>query len=132
MNPDIQHPLNERELGLLVRNQLNAGLDSLSTHQAERLFKARQAALSRYPAKEARLTLATLGHSSLVWCEEKLRPMLMAGALLLAILAGNQLLDQQHESELEDIDVALLSDELPISAYLDHGFQSWLADSSRR
>lgn len=127
-----QHPFNERELGLLVRHQLNASLKDLSKPQTERLFAARQAALSRYPASRAELSLLAVGRDSLVWCEEKLRPLFFAGALMLAIFAGNQLLDQQHEADLEYLDSALLSDELPISAYLDQGFQSWLADASRQ
>lgn len=130
--PASLHPFNERELGLLVRHQLNASLNELSKSHTERLFAARQAALNRYPARQAELSLATLGRDGLVWCEEKLRPFIYASALVLTLLAGNQMLDQQREADLEDIDTALLSDELPIGAYLDQGFQSWLADSSRQ
>ena len=33
-------------------------------------------------------------------------------------------------SEMAEIDAGLLSDELPINAYLDKGFDSWLKRSS--
>jgi hypothetical protein len=32
----------------------------------------------------------------------------------------------QRAAELEEIDAQLLTDDLPIDAYLDRGFQSWL------
>jgi uncharacterized protein DUF3619 len=32
----------------------------------------------------------------------------------------------QRVAELEEIDSQLLTDDLPIDAYLDRGFQSWL------
>ena len=34
---------------------------------------------------------------------------------------------QQRISETADIDAAVLSDELPLTAYLDHGFNAYLA-----
>ena len=36
----------------------------------------------------------------------------------------------QEAEENEEIDSALLSDDLPINAYLDHGFHAWLAQPS--
>ena len=37
--------------------------------------------------------------------------------------------DQQRNSELADIDAAMLSDDLPLNAYLDHGFNAYLSRS---
>ena len=34
--------------------------------------------------------------------------------------------DQQRTAELADIDAAMLSDDLPLNAYLDHGFNAYL------
>ena len=57
-----------------------------------------------------------------------------APAGLALALAGGPLLLQVPSShdDLVALDTALLTDELPIDAYLDSGFHSWLADSSRR
>ena len=33
---------------------------------------------------------------------------------------------EQHIAELAEIDAAVLSDELPLSAYMDHGFNAYL------
>ncbi|NSL56473.1 DUF3619 family protein [Uliginosibacterium aquaticum] len=122
----------ERELGLFVRNQLNAGTAQLDVPVTERLFAARQAALAGLPTQAGELSLASVGRSGWSWLEERLRPLAMAFGLVLVLLAGNQTLSLQHIESQEDIDSALLSDELPIDAYLDRGFQSWLADSSRQ
>ena len=35
--------------------------------------------------------------------------------------------DQQRTAELADIDAAMLSDDLPLNAYLDHGFNAYLS-----
>jgi len=35
----------------------------------------------------------------------------------------------QQIDEIEELDSALLSDDLPIDAYLDSGFVAWLRDS---
>jgi hypothetical protein len=34
--------------------------------------------------------------------------------------------DQQRKAELADIDAAMMSDSLPLDAYLDHGFNAYL------
>ena len=47
---------------------------------------------------------------------------------LLKELCATQILTP---AELAEIDAGLLTDELPISAYLDKGFDSWVTGSSR-
>lgn len=121
-------PLNEREFGQSIRHQLNNGLTQLDKPITERLHSARQAALAGVPTPQ--LALIGAGRHTLVWCEDHLRPFLMAAGLAIAILCGNYLMSAQRLDELEDIDSALLSDDLPIGAYLDQGFHSWLADTS--
>jgi hypothetical protein len=49
-------------------------------------------------------------------------------ALLLAGLVGTAYWeDMQRTAELADIDAAMLSDDLPLNAYLDHGFNAYLS-----
>lgn len=48
--------------------------------------------------------------------------------MLLAGIAGIAYWEnQQHTAELADIDAAMLSDNLPLNAYLDHGFNAYLS-----
>lgn len=122
----------EREIGLLVRENLNQGSALLPAPTAERLFAARQAALARHTALQDQRTLLGAGHHVLVWCEDRARPLLFALGLALALACGPLLLQLPGRADHEALDTALLTDELPIDAYLDSGFHSWLADSARR
>jgi hypothetical protein len=49
---------------------------------------------------------------------------------LLVLVAGMvglyQYEEQQRIAEVAELDAAVLSDELPLSAYLDHGFNAYL------
>lgn len=52
--------------------------------------------------------------------------------VLVAGLAGiYQYEQQQRIADLAEIDAAVLSDELPLSAYLDHGFNAYLTQSEQ-
>lgn len=131
MNHPAHNELDEREVGLFVRHQLNAGIQQLEPRVSKRLFAARQKALKRHSQPVAALSLAGFGQISRSGSINWLRPVMLAGVLVMALTAGNHLMSVQHIENQEEIDAALLSDNLPISAYLDTGFQSWLADSSR-
>ena len=39
---------------------------------------------------------------------------------------------QRRIAEIAELDAAVLSDELPLSAYLDHGFNAYLANQSEQ
>jgi hypothetical protein len=56
---------------------------------------------------------------------------LMPIAALVLGLAGVAYMHTPAPSDIADIDAGLLTDELPINAYLDQGFDSWLKRSSR-
>ncbi|HEY1608081.1 MAG TPA: DUF3619 family protein [Paraburkholderia sp.] len=50
-------------------------------------------------------------------------------ALVAGLFAIAYVEDQQRTAELADIDAAMLSDDLPLNAYLDHGFNAYLSRS---
>jgi hypothetical protein len=54
---------------------------------------------------------------------------------LFALVAGLSSVYQheqkQHIAELAELDAAVLSDELPLTAYLDNGFNAYLASQKR-
>ncbi|HTH60958.1 MAG TPA: DUF3619 family protein [Paraburkholderia sp.] len=50
-------------------------------------------------------------------------------ALVVGLFAIAYVEDQQRTAELADIDAAMLSDDLPLTAYLDHGFNAYLSRS---
>lgn len=59
------------------------------------------------------------------------RYMVPIAALVLGLLGIAYVHNGAFTNDIADIDAGLLTDELPISAYLDKGFDSWLKRSSR-
>ncbi|KMY85627.1 putative transmembrane protein [Candidatus Paraburkholderia calva] len=64
--------------------------------------------------------IAKLGGLGLIW------PLT---ALVIGIAGIAYWEDQQRKAELADIDAAMMSDSLPLDAYLDHGFNAYLSRS---
>jgi hypothetical protein len=59
------------------------------------------------------------------------RNLLAAGLLVLGMLGVTYWQIAMQGNDIAEIDASLLSDELPISAYLDSGFDAWLKRSSQ-
>lgn len=115
-----------------VRHALNEHLDALPPETTSRLAMARQMALSRKKA-QAPVTVsqrALAGHFGAFFSFSSLS---RAGVVipLLALVAGlagvYQFEQEQRIAEIAELDAAVLSDELPLTAYLDHGFNAYLA-----
>ena len=122
-----------------VRHALNETLDDLPASTTDRLAAARQAALSRKKAHApARLAQRAArpgfaGNIGQLFSSFNFSAMGRAGAVipLLALVAGlagvYQYEEERRIAELAELDAAVLSDELPLTAYLDHGFNQYLA-----
>ena len=101
---------------------------------AERLRAARERALEmrrleRAPALAwADNVLGSLGGPSGLWLRLVL-PALLVVASVVGIYAWQQ---NQRLAEIEEIDAELLTDDLPIDAYLDRGFEAWLKKRAAR
>ncbi|MBL8487535.1 MAG: DUF3619 family protein [Rhodocyclaceae bacterium] len=121
----------ELQFALKIRQVLNHGTDNLDPGTARRLFEARQKALAAQAAPVAGLRLAGLGGLLTDTFMHRGRTFL-AGMALCAGVVGTYYWNQfEQAKENEEIDSALLTDELPPEAYLDRGFQAWLEKSSR-
>jgi len=132
--------MNTRELNFAykVRHALNESSEKLPAHTTERLARARQIALSR-KKKESRLRAVVAVPQQLFagqgghFFGKPISWLTRAGLAvpLIALVAGlsgiYQYEQQQRLRETAELDAAVLSDELPLSAYLDHGFNAWLA-----
>ncbi|MBC7686270.1 MAG: DUF3619 family protein [Bdellovibrionales bacterium] len=115
-----------------VRHALNARLDDLPESTTDRLAAARQAALSRKkahaPVRLAQGQLAGNTGSLLSFSFLNRMGVIIPLLALVAGLAGiYQYEEQQRITELAELDAAVLSDELPLTAYLDEGFNAYLA-----
>lgn len=119
-----------------VRHALNENLDILPAPTANRLASARKIALSRkkndaplHMLASQRALAGQIGNffnEPLSWIGRMSLaiPVIVVVIGLIGIYQAEQ---QQRISEIADIDVAVLADELPLTAYLDHGFNAYLA-----
>ncbi len=118
-----------------VRHALNEKLDDLPASTTDRLAAARKLAISRKkadaPAAVAVRKDVLAGIASHLLVEPLSWLGRMSVIIPLLLLVGGmvgiyQFEQEQHIAELAEIDAAVLSDELPLSAYMDHGFNAYL------
>jgi hypothetical protein len=125
----------EHELARKLVQYLDDGVDQLEPRVRERLAAARRNALSHYPEQPATaFGLAWAGHAVARLTGRRFHsaPLLIAATALVLATAGLAYWQSTRPANgLTDIDFYLLTDDLPINAYLDKGFDSWLKRSSR-
>jgi len=124
--------MNEERYGYRIRQALNHGLKEIPPAASRRLEAARHMALSRQKESSAELTFAgTAGGFSLPSAS---MPYLKQSLAILALLLGMWLSfywhSTQYVAELEDVDSALLSDDIPPEAFLDNELLQWLKDDT--
>ena len=120
--------MNEMQFGNKVRQVLNRGLTGVQPATAERLRAARERALTR---QRTELSPAMAWADNLLgrvggWGGAAWRLLVPLAMLVLAVVGLQYWQQNQRIAEIEEIDAQLLSDDLPIDAYLDRGFQNWL------
>ncbi len=126
----------EENFAYKVRHVLNERLEKLPEHVCERLEAARTLAIKR-KKKEAPFYVTVFsrifaGHPGVsegdVFRLNKLGLVLPVLVLFVG-LGGIFHFEQQRQiREIADIDIAVLSDELPPSAYADNGFKAYAVD----
>jgi len=124
--------MNEQQFGNRIRHLLNQGLE-LDPAKRERLRAARQHALERQrtePAPQQRWADNVLGSFD-GWRGLSARVLLPVAVLVLAVSGIYTWQEKRRVAELVEIDSELLTDDLPIDAYLDRGFQNWLKSQNR-
>ena len=128
MSGESDKAMNERQFGNKVRQALNRGLARVDSTTAERLRAARERALAR---QRMELSPAMAWADSVAgsvggWPGMAWRVLVPAALLALLLGAGQYWQSSQRAAEIEEIDAQLRTDDLPIDAYLDRGFQNWL------
>ena len=126
----------EHELARKIIEHLDHGAAHLGTGTRERLAAVRKAAMSHYREKpDTVVGLAWAGQSIARFAEHRLHNtrLLAAAAAIAILLAGFTYWQATGPAtyDFAEIDMGLLTDELPLNAYLDKGFDSWLKRSSR-
>ena len=128
----MNEPQNEAQFGNKVRLILNQGLQ-LDAVDTGRLKAARERALAH---QRAELNPALAWADDLLgrfdgWGGLSLRVLLPIAAMVVAAAGLYTWQQNQRAAEIEEVDARLLTDELPIDAYLDRGFQNWLKKQQR-
>jgi len=124
-------------LAYKIRHALNENLDKLPASTTDRLAAARAQALARKkaaaPVRAQRSQRAAFDLGSLFSMQWVARAAVVAP--LLAMVAGMvgvyQYEREQRVAELAELDAAVLSDDLPLTAYTDHGFNAYLAQQQQ-
>jgi hypothetical protein len=128
--------MNETQIAQQVREALDDSAERLPYRVSHRLQTARQAALARQRVNEIELVLspALSGSTRLPGTEHPLwwrvgltlLPVLVVAVGLLAISIWNE---TEMADEIAEIDNAVLTDDVPLSAYTDRGFGVFLKNS---
>ena len=127
MNP------NEIRFASKIRQALNEGMRAdVNGRVAERLRAAREQALARRKAERepalvwARSTAAGVVGGFGGFGGFSLRALLPTALLVAGLIAIYSWQQDQRAADIEELDAQLLTDDLPIDAYLDRGFETWL------
>lgn len=125
----------ELQFAFRLKRALDAGLDHLPASTTQSLAEARRVALARKKKDAPARVIASqfvfagtpgITSPSFSWLGRVgVALPLLVGVLLFAGMYEQQ--QQQRISDLAEIDVGVLSDELPLTAYLDRGFNAYLA-----
>ena len=114
-----------------VRHALNEHAEQLPSPTVDRLAAARKAALARKkphaPVKAAqRQLVGNIGSLFSFSSLGRLAVIVPLLALVVGLAGIYHVEEQQRIAELAELDAAVLSDELPLTAYLDTGFNAYL------
>jgi len=125
--------MNEKEFGNKVARLLQSGAENVDDATSAKLKSARRAALARFEEKAHVTSWVFAGpvgerignlfsHRPLLWAP-------LIAALLALGISGYIQYWQNLESD--DVDAFLLSGDLPVHAYIDKDFDTWLKGYSR-
>lgn len=134
---------NEQQFACKLAYRLDQNLDNMPSATTDRLAKARMAAMARKkpdaPLAVLAPALRTAGAGSSgrgllsfdpgSWLGRFTiaLPLIILVAGLIGLYQGEQ---EQRIDDLAEIDAMVLSDELPLTAYLDHGFNAYLTEKA--
>ncbi len=123
----MRHDFNEARFATSLCRLLDQGTENIGAKVTGRLHEARQRAVAR----RAELAVATygvagIGQGVLLSVHRHYRGVLALLALLVGAFGMHIWQENREAAALAEIDMALLSDEVSPSAYLDQGFMAWL------
>jgi len=126
--------MTEERFAWQVRQALNQNLDDIPPTALRRMEAARHLALSRQKTPQEAWSLVAADHGAEATADKPQRRalphFLAALALVIGMVIAAYWQGDNYVRDLEEVDSALLADELPPEAFLDKGFSTWLQDDS--
>ena len=116
--------MSERELAERIGRYLDSGLDDLPAGTVYRLRLAREKALSEI--RDGDSQTSSRASAPQLLARRVLVPVFALIIGLSGLMVWQQHTTQSNKAELAELDAQVLSDELPVTAYLDQGFEVWL------
>lgn len=124
--------MNEKEIGQNIARTLNLGLEQLDDGKLARLHAARQKALGAYRAPVTILGLVTVSGNLFDVSTIIRKPLFFLPILAIFIAVSTYMWTSSDDNydDIGELDAKLLTGELPIDAFLDKDFATWVAESS--
>ena len=127
--------MNDQELAGKIVQHLEHGLGGIKQGTLYQLQSSRKAALDRYRVAEPAFGLAWASDVAFQLSQSRYfnaRNLVVLTMLVLSLIGFTYWQTAvQPANDMAEIDVNLLTGDLPISAYLDSGFDAWLKRSSQ-
>ena len=132
---DAQDQLAQDRFGIQVAGRLSEASNALPHDISERLRVARTQALAKRKAvsrRTAASVIASGGTAAMTFGDENLglwdriASAVPLVALLVGLIAISVVQNENRAAEIAEVDAALLTDDLPPSAYTDPGFLQFL------
>src|SRR5688500_6378034 len=123
--------MNEKEFGDKIKPWLERAASGVGEMQATRLKAARLRAMDAYREPVRLLGLVTVGAGTAQTIRYSIVQRALLFVPLLALLAFLAFQSANSEPDWGEIDALLLTQELPVDAFLDQDFRSWLSKPQR-
>ena len=124
--------MNENEIAKKITQTLDYGVSRLDEVNIAKLRSARQKAMTNYREPINIMGLVTVSGQTLNLSSWMTKPLFWLPILAVAAAAvAYNTMDDDIVDDSGALDAQLLTGELPINAFLDKDFQSWVKDSSR-
>jgi len=125
--------MNEHDLAKKIVRHLDYGAANLDSRLQYRLQTARQHALEAYAEPRHSFGLAWTGHGhGGHHGHSPFRAWAPLALLVLGLMFATYWQNTQEMNDVSEIDAHLLAQDLPVHAFIDNGFDTWLEGSSQQ
>ena len=124
--------MNDKEFGQNIVRTLDWGANQLDAAKLKKLHAAREQALNAYRAPVRLFGLVTVSGNMLDFSSIVRKPLFLIPiiAAFVAVAGIMWMPSDDNYDDVGELDAKLLAGELPIDAFLDKDFATWVQESS--